>query len=373
MKKYWFSWILYLLSLLTYCLLQVAPHYPIFIETYFSKGINHWMTLHLSHLTGLIPFSLAEFGLYALILYFLIHTLYRFFACCKHFTQAGHHLKKWFFQTLNVLCILWLIFAWSWDFNYYRIPLETSLNLNVAPKTTAELAALYQSLISDLNTIRPQVQEDANGYMVMNGDFNSTTQRAAAIYDDFSKDYPLFKGHYGKPKSIVASPLMNYTGITGIYAPFTREANLNTAVLPQTLPVTMLHEMAHQRGFAQEDYCNFIAYLASTYSTDPDFRYSGDLLALAHTSQALAKADYQTLLALNQTIDPAVMRDIKQNNAFWKSYEGSIEKASTSLNNHYLKANGVTDGVQSYGRMVDLLLAYYEKTTPLSSNQQNAH
>lgn len=373
MKKHWFSWLLCLFSFITYGLLQAAPHYRPFIETYFSKGINHWVTLHLSHLTGLFPFSLAEFGLYALVLYFLLHTLYRLFACLRHLHLAGFHLKKWFFQTLNVTCILWLVFAWSWDFNYYRMPLETSLGLDVSPKSTQDLISLYKALITDLNSLRPQVKEDENGHMIISGDFDDVAQRAALIYNTFGKANPLFEGRYGKPKSIAASPLMNYTGITGIYAPFTREANLNTAVLPQTLPATMLHEMAHQRGFAQEDYCNFIAYLASTYSKDPDFRYSGDLLALAHTSQALAKADYQVLLTLNQTLAPGVIRDIQQNNAFWKSYEGTIEKASTSINNHYLKVNGITDGVQSYGRMVDLLLGYYEKTTQASSNPQSAH
>lgn len=247
--------------------------------------------------------------------------------------------------------------------NYYRVPLEDSLGLTLAPSSKEALATLYGHLIDDLNTVRPQVAEDKAGYMMMNGDFSSIQARAPKVYNALSEDYPIFKGSYGKPKSILASPLMNYTGITGIYAPFTREANINTAVLPQTIPSTTLHEMAHQHGFTQEEYCNFIAYLASTYSKDPDFRYSGDLLALAYTSQALAKADYDTLLTLNQTIAPDVMKDISQNNAFWKAYEGSVEKASTSLNHHYLKANGVKDGVHSYGRMVDLLLAYDQSKT----------
>ena len=30
------------------------------------------------------------------------------------------------------------------------------------------------------------------------------------------------------------------------------------------------------------------------------------------------------------------------------------------MNQTYLKLTGVNDGVQSYGRVVDLLLAYYE-------------
>ena len=47
------------------------------------------------------------------------------------------------------------------------------------------------------------------------------------------------------------------------------------------------------------------------------------------------------------------------NNAFWQQYEGKISEASSRVNDTYLKANSQTDGIQSYGRMVDLLLGYY--------------
>lgn len=359
MKKHFVTFLLVFLSLCTYFLLRIAPYFPNFIERYFSRGINHYMTLWISQLTGLLPFSLAEIGLYGLILYFILHILYRLYASIKAPKTWAHQLLHWFLQTLNIAAVLWLIFAWSWDFNYYRIPLETTLGLDQYENHSEDLTQLYRFLIEDLNTLRPQVSETPDGYMTIEDDFDSLYLRANEVYQKLSQDYPIFKGSYGHPKSILASPLMNYTGLTGIYAPFTREANINTAILPQTIPSTTLHEMAHQRGFAEEEYCNFIAYLASTYAQDADFRYSGDLLALAYTSQALAKTNYDALITLNQTIDPAVMKDIQQNNDFWQSYQGTVEKASTSLNNSYLKANGVSDGVESYGRMVDLLLAYY--------------
>ena len=44
---------------------------------------------------------------------------------------------------------------------------------------------------------------------------------------------------------------------------------------------------------------------------------------------------------------------------FWKRYEGKIDDISNEINNTYLKANGVSEGVKSYGKMVDLLLVYY--------------
>lgn len=359
MKKTILTFVLCLLSLCSYILLKIAPHFPQFIEYYYSRGINHYTTSLISSITGLFPFSVAELGLYGLIIYFIVHISYRLILCLNFPYNWKHQLIQCFFQTLNIACILWIILTLSWTLNYSRIPLETSLALKTSSSPHQDLIDLYRYLIKDLNELRHQVSEDSNGYMTIEGGYHSVFQRAPEVYDTLSQTYPIFKGHYGTPKSILASPFMNYTGLTGIYTPFTREANVNTAILAQSISSTTLHEMAHQRGFAEEDACNFIAYLASTYSTDADFRYSGSLLALAYTSQTLSKVDHDALVALNQTIDEAVMKDIKQNNAFWKAYEGSVEEVSTSLNNSYLKANGVSDGVESYGRMVDLLLRYY--------------
>ena len=36
-----------------------------------------------------------------------------------------------------------------------------------------------------------------------------------------------------------------------------------------------------------------------------------------------------------------------------------ISKVSSKINDSSLKSNGVSDGEKSYGRMVDLLLSYY--------------
>jgi hypothetical protein len=45
--------------------------------------------------------------------------------------------------------------------------------------------------------------------------------------------------------------------------------------------------------------------------------------------------------------------------AFWQDYADLAAEFSRQANNIYLKANNQPEGVKSYGRMVDLLLAYY--------------
>lgn len=48
--------------------------------------------------------------------------------------------------------------------------------------------------------------------------------------------------------------------------------------------------------------------------------------------------------------------DYQASNRYWEQFETRVAEVSTSLNDSYLKANAQSDGVQSYGRMVDLLL-----------------
>ena len=52
-------------------------------------------------------------------------------------------------------------------------------------------------------------------------------------------------------------------------------------------------------------------------------------------------------------------RDFDANNAYWEQFEGQVAEIADNINDTYLKAQNQTDGVQSYGRVVDLLLAKY--------------
>jgi hypothetical protein len=55
-----------------------------------------------------------------------------------------------------------------------------------------------------------------------------------------------------------------------------------------------------------------------------------------------------------------VQRDLKAIQQFWAAPSKAVQavrEVSSAVNDTYLKAQGQTQGVRSYGRMVDLLLA----------------
>ena len=74
---------------------------------------------------------------------------------------------------------------------------------------------------------------------------------------------------------------------------------------------------------------------------------------------ALASHDIEGYKVLAGKYSKAVRRDLQYENAFWAKYKGKIDEISNKVNDTYLKSNGQEDGVASYGRVVDLLLAEY--------------
>jgi hypothetical protein len=220
---------------------------------------------------------------------------------------------------------------------------------------------MCENLIQKTNDLRAKVTEDTQGVMILPKGKSEALRRSYKGYVQASTVYSQLGGSFGNPKPVLLSELMSYTGITGVYFPFTAEANVNMKNNYSMLPSTISHEMAHQRGFAREDEANFIAYLTCKAHPDSDFQYSGYLLASIHSMNALYNYDRESFTSLSTKYSDGVRRDMNDINKFWKKYEGPVEKISNSINDAYLKANMQNDGVYSYGRMVDLLLAEYRK------------
>ena len=176
---------------------------------------------------------------------------------------------------------------------------------------------------------------------------------------DLGTDYPQLAGYYPYPKPLMNPRLLSIQQLCGIYSPFTIEANYNREMPYYNIPHTICHELSHLKGFMREDEANFIGYLACIGSGSPDFRYSGYLTGWVYAGNALAKVDLEAYYDLYGRLAPEAARDLSWNNQFWDRFDGKVAEASTQLNDRYLKANNQEDGVRSYGRMVDLMLAYY--------------
>lgn len=308
--------------------------------------------------TGTVPFSVGEVFLFLLAAFLFAAVIRLIIRLIRGKGSRG--LTAWEFL-VNLLCltgILFFLFTLNCGINYRRSTFAETCGLEVRQSREPELVTLCKSLASDSNRMRKGVETDENSVMKLRSRrFPQNAEKARDAFDRLSKNDPLLRPGYSAPKPVFASELMSQCNITGMFFPFTFEANVNTDIPDYTLPFTMCHELTHLRGYMREDEANFVAYLACEASGDGDFRYSGSAMAFTYANNALSAADQKEAGKVYATLNSGVQKDFQSNDAYWDRFKGPVAEASTKANNNYLKANAQTDGVQSYGRMVDLLLA----------------
>jgi hypothetical protein len=184
--------------------------------------------------------------------------------------------------------------------------------------------------------------------------------RASLGFEALDDEWPVVAGERIPAKRVLLSPALALLGISGIFMPFTGEANVDTTLPEWTLPFVAAHEIAHQRGFAREDEANYLAYASCFRHPDPAARYSAVMEASLYALAALRTADPAAHHALQARRGPAVRRDLEALEAWRRKYESRAGAVHEKVNDAYLRVQG-TEGVTSYGRMVDLLLAERRK------------
>ena len=162
-----------------------------------------------------------------------------------------------------------------------------------------------------------------------------------------------------QPKGIFLSKIMSAMNFTGFYFPFTGESNVNMDSPAMLLASTCAHELAHQRGIASEQQCNFLAVLACTRCDNTNYNYAGWLLGYIHLSNALYHADRDAWQEVRDRLPDEVLADLRANSAYWAQYKGLTATVTQSLNDRMIKSYGDSLGTQSYGAVVDLLVKYY--------------
>lgn len=157
------------------------------------------------------------------------------------------------------------------------------------------------------------------------------------------------------------SIMSSYMGIGGYLNPFTNEAQVNKKTPVFRFPVIVGHEIGHQIGYSAENETNLIGYLVTAENQDLYFQYSASAYALAYCLNAINQTDEEAFEEFYSKINEGVKKNYRELQDFQDAYENPFEPVFTSVFNVFLKANNQVDGVQSYSRVVHLLVGYHEK------------
>lgn len=351
-----------------FALQMLASLNPGFVEHYYSRGMYPYIAAGLSLVNRWFGFSLAE----ALLIAFTLGALVWLVVQTRRLLRRQIGYRRWFLTSLIRLLLLVgvgvIAFLLLWGLNYQRQPLSVNLELEARAPLAYELEAISREIVAGVNRNYTEAgaNRDWRSFSRLPYDRTQLAQLITEAYQHEPLLKELTRTQAARPKPVVLSRLMSVFGITGVYNPFTGEPNYNAEQPDFELPYTIAHELAHQRGFAQEDEASFIAFLVCLRSSDPYVRYSGYMHGLNVVrrfgqllrSQSLSPERYQ---AVFDQLGPGPRADLAASAEFWGRHQGWLMDVGQNVNDRYLKANRVASGVVSYSGVDGLIIGYYLK------------
>ena len=383
-----------LLDLLALAANQLAVRSSTFADAY-SHYMYRVLSLGIGSVMGLLPFSVVELLLYATILFVLFDFVkqlcraVRVGVACVHSSRVSQDaqthllaavarpLRRFLGHLFLILSTLLVLYVFLCGINYHRTSFseEAGLSVTIDAHGTvydeADLIALCDYLVTEINDTEAQLDVSFIGQ-------TSETPKPSAAWlwhagrtgqramEKLGQRYRRLSGHYPFPKPILNTWILSVQQTTGVYSPFTVEANYNRDIAYYDIPFTICHELSHLRGYMQEEEANFIGVLATIGADDLYFNYSGYVSAWVYAGNALARIDSTAFAALYSRINARTRQDMLYNNAYWQQFEGKPAEAHEQLNDAYLKMQGQASGVRSYGHVTDLMLEYFAKNGTLT-------
>jgi uncharacterized protein (UPF0333 family) len=340
--------VILLLTLAIFILMQLAG-YPAVVERYYSCGFYIFICRVFHPVLNLFPFSVGDI-LYITVIGYLIYKIIGVFKLLfkKQFKRIGMVLLG---LVIGVQAGV-LAFYLFWGMNYFRPSAAERLNLRDTSFTTADLKAVTKLLIDSANASRARVTA-ADMAQTNSAIYHTAVQAVSSL----SADSVNFRSYHPDIKPSLLTFLLNYIGTSGYYNPFTSEAQINYQMPIFNRPFVACHEMSHQMGYGAEDEADFAGFVVAIRSRDRLLRYSAYHLAVSEFMYSLGRRDTLAHKELKALLSKKVHQDYVIEHNYWLSYENKLGAISSVFYDNFLKANNQPQGLETYNRMVLLVMA----------------
>jgi hypothetical protein len=334
------------------------------VEAVYARSVYRGIAGALGAVARRVPFSIAEALAAALVAAAAVVVAVGIVRAIRRpsWARAGAGLAG----LAAAAASAYLVFLLAWGLNYQRRPLAQSVGLSAGPATAGDLAAGCADLVALADALRVEVAEGPDGVARPSAGIAGTLARAALGFDALASAWPVVGGPPPVVRIARSSGLLARLGISGIFVPFTGEPHVNVTLPEWTLPFIAAHEVAHQRGFAREDEANYLAFVAGRRHPDADARYAAAMEASLYALGALRALDPARAASIEARRGDGARRDIAALQAWQARYLGRAAAVHARVNDAYLRSQGQPEGVRSYGRMVDLILAERRRDGPFT-------
>ena len=339
-----------------------AVFYVIFVNSpevsdFFNKYVSSIIRTILSYATTWIPFSLAEMLIILIPLIVVVVVAIG----VKKYSGSWRNVFVFCVIMISIASYVFTTFTFGFVPAYHGSTLDKKMGLDKQPVTSKELRSTATILAEELKEESQYIIYNGSGASVMPYGYGELNDKLMDAYEKACEKYDFISPLHSNIKEVMLSKPMTYTHISGVYTFFTGEANLNTNYADYIIPYTAAHEFAHQRGIAREDEANFVAFLVCMESDDHYIRYSAYLNMYDYVIDALRSVSKSSAKKITRSLPSNVLNDMNAYAVFFDEYKNSVaSEISGAVNDAYLGMQGIKEGSDSYGMVVDLAVAYYK-------------
>lgn len=360
-----FIWIF--LGLMTILIRLLVGTDSSFIEKFYSRGLFLWIRNLLDYTTGLLPIPM----LYILILVLIVFIVFRFRKVRQQETPIVHKIGSFLFTLIAFIGGFIFLFQLLWGFNYSRISLEDQLGITPKPLKVDALKIELEATTKTLEQKRTRVSAvDSTAFTAEQLPPHLETKIREELEHVLNTlGYPTT----GSPRLRLLRPkgVLLRISTAGFYLPFGGECNVDSGLHPIQLPFVIAHEYAHAYGITDEGSCNFLAYLSCINSSDPFIQYSGFWRYWSYLAYDYRRLQPEAYRELRANLPIGILNDITAISENLDKYPDIFPSARNVAYDTYLKTQGISEGLESYDRIVVLVKAWKDKQKLKAKEQKN--
>ncbi|MBE6645786.1 MAG: DUF3810 domain-containing protein [Ruminococcaceae bacterium] len=257
------------------------------------------------------------------------------FLMLRYIARGKEDVVMRFLRTLSVVLIFPTLYIFTVGISYIQPSYFDSYNKSVTDE------ALFLAVNSVIDTVNSESR--------LLSDEPSFDEMCPQVEAAFKKTFLKADLKLPKPKGLLSSKLVSYTGALAVYSFPTGEINVNTNAPTYTIPYTLAHETTHYFGVAHESDANFLSYLILSRSDSPYARYSASVSVLEYMLADLKRVNVSLYSECFEKLSERAASDISQGINYARKYN------FTRISQKFDKLNGAhsdiwdKNQIHSYG------------------------
>jgi hypothetical protein len=336
---------LQLLVLLVATAIAVFPPGGATVERWYADWFYPALQASLTSLSNRLPVALFDVAVVGFIA--IAIGIWSWSIRLARRKQMMRSLWRGLAATMTLLAVVYLWFLASWGLNYARPPLESTMPFDASRVTPEAVRALAEHAIGQAN--QAYAAGHAAGFPAIDELPQPLMDALHQVEKSFGRPRPTV---FATPKWSLFTPFYRASGVSGQLGPFFLETILNPDLTGPERPAVLAHEWAHLSGYALEADASFIGLLAALQA-GPAAEYSAWLDLVSEAVNQLQPVTQQIVL---KNLAQGPRDDLDAIRERLQLTIQPVERAAWSSYDRMLKSQGVEEGIQSYSRVVQLLI-----------------